>query len=54
MDRATVCSRRVLEAALRRGASALIFAHKFPNVNVEPSERAKLLTRASSKSRRCV
>jgi DNA repair protein RadC len=46
IDRATVYPRRVMEAALRRGASALIFAHNHPNGNVQPSEQDKTLTRA--------
>jgi DNA repair protein RadC len=46
VDRATVYVRRVMEAALRRGASALVFAHNHPNGNVQPSEQDKTLTRA--------
>jgi DNA repair protein RadC len=45
-DRATVYPRRVIEAALRRGAAALVLAHNHPNGNVEPSEHDKVLTRA--------
>jgi len=45
-DRASVYPRRVIEAALRRGAVALVFAHNHPNGDVRPSEQDKLLTRA--------
>ncbi len=46
IDRAVVYPRQVVEAALRRGAAALILAHNHPNGNVQPSEQDKLLTRA--------
>jgi DNA repair protein RadC len=46
IDRATVYPRRVIEAALRRGAAALVFAHNHPNGDVTPSEQDKVLTRA--------
>lgn len=46
VDRANVYPRKVVEAALRRGAAALVFAHNHPNGNVQPSEQDKLLTRA--------
>jgi DNA repair protein RadC len=46
VDRAAVYPRRVIEAALRRGAAALVCAHNHPNGNVQPSEQDKLLTRA--------
>jgi DNA repair protein RadC len=46
VDRAAVYPRRVVEAALRRGAAALVFAHNHPNGDVKPSEQDKLLTRA--------
>ena len=46
VDRASVYPRRVMEAALRKGASILIFAHNHPNGNVSPSEHDKTLTRA--------
>jgi DNA repair protein RadC len=46
IDRATVYPRRVVEAALRRGAAALVLAHNHPNDDVKPSEQDKLLTRA--------
>jgi len=46
VDRAAVYPRRVVEAALRRGAAALVFAHNHPNGDVRPSEQDKVLTRA--------
>jgi len=46
IDRATVYPRRVVEAALRRGAAALVLAHNHPNGHVQPSEQDKSLTRA--------
>ena len=46
VDRATVYPRRILEAALRRNAAAIVVAHNHPNGEVEPSEQDKLLTRA--------
>jgi DNA repair protein RadC len=46
IDRATVYPRRVIEAALRRGAATLIFAHNHPNGQVQPTEQDKTLTRA--------
>jgi len=46
IDRAAVYPRRVIEAALKRGAAALVLAHNHPNGNVTPSEHDKLLTRA--------
>jgi DNA repair protein RadC len=46
IDRAAVYPRRVIEAALKRGAAALVLAHNHPNGNVQPSEQDKLLTRA--------
>lgn len=46
IDRAAVYPRRVIEAALRRGAAALVLAHNHPNGNVIPSEQDKVLTRA--------
>ncbi len=46
VDRAAVYPRRVIEAALRRGAAALVFAHNHPNGDVTPSEQDKTLTRA--------
>lgn len=46
IDRATVYPRRVLEAALKRGAAAMVLAHNHPNGRVVPSDHDKLLTRA--------
>jgi DNA repair protein RadC len=46
VDRAAVYPRRVVEAALRNNAAALVFAHNHPNGNVQPSEQDKVLTRA--------
>ncbi len=46
IDRAAVYPRRVVEAALKRGAAALVLAHNHPNGDVKPSEHDKLLTRA--------
>ena len=46
IDRAAVYPRRVIEAALKRGAAAVVLAHNHPNGSVQPSEQDKLLTRA--------
>lgn len=46
VDRAAVYPRRVVEAALRRCAAALVLAHNHPNGSVQPSEQDRLLTRA--------
>lgn len=46
IDRAAVYPRKVIEAALKRGAAALVFAHNHPNGHVQPSEQDKVLTRA--------
>ncbi len=46
IDRAAVYPRRVVEAALRRSAAALVLAHNHPNASVIPSEQDKILTRA--------
>jgi DNA repair protein RadC len=45
-DRATVYPRRVIEAALKRGAAAVVLAHNHPNSSLMPSEHDKVLTRA--------
>ena len=45
-DRATVYPRTVIEAALKRKAAALVFAHNHPNGDVKPTEQDKVLTRA--------
>lgn len=46
IDRAAVYPRRVIEAALKRGAAAIVLAHNHPNGDVTPSEHDKVLTRA--------
>lgn len=46
IDRATVYPRRVIEAALKRGAAAVVLAHNHPNGSIMPSEHDKVLTRA--------
>ena len=46
IDRAVVYPRRVVEAALKHQAAALVLAHNHPNGNVEPSEHDKVVTRA--------
>lgn len=46
VDRAAVYPRRIIEAALQRGAAALVLAHNHPNGNIQPSERDRLVTRA--------
>lgn len=46
VDRAAVYPRRVIEAALRRGAAAIVCAHNHPSGDVRPSEQDKTLTRA--------
>lgn len=46
IDRAAVYPRRIAEAALRRGAAHVVFAHNHPNGDVRPSDQDKVLTRA--------
>ena len=46
IDRAAVYPRKVVEAALKRGAAAIVLAHNHPNGAVAPTEQDKLLTRA--------
>ena len=46
VDRAAVYPRRVIEAALRRGAFAIVLAHNHPNGTVSPTDQDKVLTRA--------
>ena len=46
VDRAAVYPRKVIEAALKRGAAAIVLAHNHPNGRVAPSEHDKALTRA--------
>jgi len=45
-DRAAVYPRKVMEAALKKSAVNLVFAHNHPNGNANPSEQDKILTRA--------
>jgi DNA repair protein RadC len=46
LERAAVYPRRVMEAAVRKGAAVLVCGHNHPNGNVQPSEQDKTLTRA--------
>lgn len=46
VDRAAVYPRSVMQAALKRGAAAILVAHNHPNGVAEPSEHDKVLTRA--------
>lgn len=46
VDRAAVYPRRVIEAALRRGAYGIVLAHNHPNGSLAPSDHDKALTRA--------
>ena len=46
IDRAAVYPRRVVEAALRRQAAAIVLAHNHPSGDVRPSEHDQVLTRA--------
>jgi len=46
IDRAAVYPRKVIEAALKRGAAAVVLAHNHPNADLMPSEHDKVLTRA--------
>lgn len=46
VDRAAVYPRRVIEAALKRAAAAIVLAHNHPNGDVTPSRQDKTLTRA--------
>ncbi len=46
IDRAAVYPRRVVEAALKRQAAALVLAHNHPNGVVDPTEHDKVVTRA--------
>lgn len=45
-NRAVIYPRKVVEAALRRRAAAVVLAHNHPNGDVQPSEQDKTLTRA--------
>jgi len=46
IDRATVYPRKVMESALKKKASILVFAHNHPDGNINPSDHDKTLTRA--------
>ncbi|MEO8682044.1 MAG: DNA repair protein RadC [Vicinamibacterales bacterium] len=46
ITRATVYPRRVVEAALRKGAAAIVLAHNHPNEHLVPSDQDKVVTRA--------
>jgi DNA repair protein RadC len=46
VDRAAVYPRRVIEAALKHGAAAVVLAHNHPNGDVNPTAQDKLLTHA--------
>lgn len=46
IDRATVYPRKIMEAALKKGAAVLVIAHNHTNGNVSPSEQDKSITRA--------
>lgn len=48
VDRVAVYPRRLVEAALRRRACAMVLAHNHPNGVVQPTEQDKVLTRAIS------
>ncbi len=46
IDRVAVYPRRVVEAAVRNQAAALLLAHNHPNGQTEPTEHDKVITRA--------
>jgi len=46
IDRVAVYPRKILEAAIRRQAAAVIIAHNHPNRRPGPSEEDRLITRA--------
>lgn len=46
IDRATLYPRKVMESALKKKASILVFAHNHPEGNITPSDHDKTLTRA--------
>ena len=46
IDRATVYPRKVMESALKKRASILVFAHNHPDGNISPSEQDKTITKA--------
>ena len=45
-DRAAIYPRKVIEAALKRNAAAVVFAHNHPNGDVRATEQDRVLTRA--------
>ena len=46
IDRATIYPRKVIESALKKKASILVFAHNHPEGDTTPSDHDKTLTRA--------
>ena len=50
IDRAAVYPHRVVEAALKRQAAALVLAHNHPNGNVQPSEQDRCSPAPTSRS----
>lgn len=46
IDQATVYPRKVVEMALKHGATTLIFVHNHPSGDVTPSEMDKIITRS--------
>ena len=46
IDRAAVYPRKVMESALKKRASILVFAHNHPDGNISPSDQDKTITRA--------
>jgi DNA repair protein RadC len=46
IDRAAVYPRKILEAAIKRQAAAVVIAHNHPNGRPGPSEEDRLITRA--------
>lgn len=46
VDRAVVYPRVAMEAALKRRAAVLVFAHNHPNGRLQPSEQDRVLTRS--------
>jgi len=45
-DRAVIYPRKVMEVALKKGATAIIVAHNHPNGDIKPSDQDKTLTKA--------
>lgn len=46
IDRAAIYPRKVMESALKKKASILVFAHNHPDGNITPSEQDKTITKA--------